>query len=149
MIMKKSSSLLLIIACVLVLGGCKKDNVDTVILQSKVYQLNAVAGSNITGTATFTEDNEGKTTVLIELEGSNTTEHPAYIRYKSASEGGPIAITLKKCTCSISETVVSKLDGGASINYDGLLKLDGHIAIYESPEDLETIVSVANIGSNE
>ena len=149
MIMKKSSSLLLIIACVLILGGCKKDNVDTVILQSKVYQLNAMSGSNITGTATFTEDDQGKTTVLIELDGSNTTEHPAFIRYNNASDGGPVAITLKKCTCSVSETVVSKLDGGASINFDGLLKLDGHITIHESPEDLETIVAFANIGSNE
>ncbi len=149
MIMKKSSSLLLVLAFALILGSCKKDSVDTVILQSKVYQLNAMAGSNITGTATFTEDSEGKTTVLIELEGTNTTEHPAFIRYNDASEGGPVAITLNECTCSVSETVVSKLDGGASINYDGLLKLDGHITIHESPEDLETIVSVANIGSNE
>ncbi len=151
--MKKSSSLLLLLAVVLVLGGCKKDNdtedIDDGILQSKVYQLQAMTGSSITGTATFTEDIDGKTTVLIQLEGSNTTEHPAFIRYNTASEGGAIAITLKECTCSVSETVVSKLDDGQSINFDGLLELDGHISIHESPEDLETIVSVANIGVNE
>lgn len=147
--MKKSSSLLLVIAFAFILGSCKKDDVDTVILQSKVYQLSAMAGSNITGTATFTEDSDGKTHVLIELDGSNTSEHPAFIRYNSASEGGPIAITLEACTCSISDTVVSELDGGASINYDGLLKLDGHISIHESTEEIETIISVANIGVNE
>lgn len=142
-------------AFVLILGACSKDDdkasedVGDDILQSKVYQLEAMAGSNITGTATFTEDVDGKTTVLIKLEGSNTTEHPAFIRYNNASEGGPVAITLKECTCSVSETVVSMLDNGESINYDGLVELDGHITIHESPQDLETIVSVANIGANE
>lgn len=145
----KSSSLLLALTFVFILGSCKKDSVDAVVLQSKVYQLNAMTDSNITGTATFTEDSEGKTHVLIELEGANTTLNPAFIRYNSADEGGPVAITLEKCTCSISDTVVSELDGGAKINFDGLLKLDGHITIHQSPEDLETIVAVANIGSNE
>lgn len=151
--MKKNTPFLLLLSFVLILGACKKDddstNEDSDILQSKVYQLQAMGGSSITGTATFTEDIDGKTTVLIKLEGSNTTEHPAFIRYNKASEGGSVAITLKECTCSVSETVVSMLDNGESINYDGLVALDGHISIHGSPQDLETIVSVANIGVNE
>lgn len=149
--MKKSSPLFLVLAMVLVLGSCKKDDNgdDSDVLQSKEYQLQAVGGSNITGTATFTEDIDGTTTVLIKLEGSNTTEHPAFIRYNTASEGGDVAITLKECTCSVSETVVSELDNGESLDFDGLLELDGHISIHGSPSDLETIVSVANIGANE
>ena len=131
------------------LSSCKKDNVDTVILQSKVYQLIATTESNITGTATFTEDSNGSTFILIELEGSNTTEHPAFIRFNNAEEGGTVAITLTECTCSVSETLVTKLDGGTSIDFDGLLKLDGHITIHESPEDIDTIVSTVNIGINE
>lgn len=148
---KKSSSFLLLLTVVLVLGSCKKDDNgdDSDVLQSKMYDLKAVDGSNITGTATFTEDIDGTTTVLIKLEGSNTTEHPAFIRYNDAAQGGDVAITLKECTCSVSETVVSELDNGESINFDGLLQLDGHITIHESPHDLETIVSVANIGLNE
>lgn len=149
--MKKTSSLLVLLAFIVILGGCKKDNdnEDTDIVQSKIYQLNAVGGSNITGTATFVEDTEGKTKILVQLEGSNTDVHPAFIRYNSASEGGPIAITLKKCTCSVGETVVSTLDCGEAIDFDGLLQLDGHISIHKGPEDLETVVSTANIGANE
>ncbi|WP_373516252.1 hypothetical protein [Pricia sp.] len=149
--MKKSTSLLVLFAFIVVLGGCKKDNATegSEILQSKVYQLEAMGGSNVSGTATFTEDIEGKTTILLELEGSTTDEHPAFIRYNSASIGGDVAITLKKCTCSVGETVVSKLDNGEPIDYDGLLRLDGHISIHQSPKNLETIVSTANIGVNE
>lgn len=145
---KLFSSLPLVLTCLIVLlGSCKKDDVDTVILQETVYNLIPLNSSGITGTATFTENSDGTTYILIELEGSNTSEHPAYIRYNSVSEGGSNAITLKDCTCAISETDVTKLDGGTSINYDGLLKFDGHVAILANKSD-DTVVAVANIGKN-
>lgn len=149
--MKKTSSLLVLFVCMVILVGCKKDNnkADTDIAQSKIYQLHAMGGSNITGTATFVEEVSGKTKILLKLEGSTTDVHPAFIRYNSASEGGDVAITLKKCTCSVGETTVSTLDNGEAIDYDGLLQLNGHISIAKSPQDLETVVSTANIGANE
>lgn len=149
--MKKSSSLLVLFVAMVIVGGCKKDNdnADTDSARSKIYQLQAMGDSDITGTATFMEEADGKTRILLELEGSTTDEHPAFIRYNSASEGGAVAITLKKCTCSVGETVVSELDNGEAIDFDGLLQLDAHISITKSPQDLETVVSTSNIGANE
>ncbi len=149
--MKKTSSLLVLFTFMVILGGCKKDNdtEDTDIAQSKIYQLQAMDDSNVTGTATFVEDVDGKTKILLKLEGSTTDVHPAFIKYNSASEGGEIAITLKKCICDVGETIVTTLDNGEAIDYDGLLQLDGHISIAKSPQDLETVVSTANIGANE
>jgi len=131
----------------LIFTSCKKDDVDTVVLQETVYQLTTLNSSGVNGTATFTENSDGTTYILIELQGSNTSEHPAFIRYNTYEEGGANAITLKDCTCLISETVVTKLDGGTSINYDGLLKFDGHVIILASKDD-DTAVAVANIGRN-
>ncbi len=144
----KSSPFFLTALALIIITGCKKDDVSTVILQSTEYRLNASNGSSITGTATFTEDSDGKTEVLIELDdGSSTAVHPAYIRFNTAEEGGAVALTLEACECAISRTTVSKLDVGTSISYEGLLKLDGHISIHESPDDY-TVISVANIGVN-
>lgn len=144
----KSSPYFFITIAFVMLTACKKDDVNTVILRSTEYQLVPVAGSNVTGTATFTEDSNKATEVLIELTGSSTATHPAYIRFNSGSEGGTIALTLKACECAVSHTVVSKLDDGTTISYDGLLKLDGHISIHESAADMGTIVAVADIGAN-
>ncbi len=143
----KSSLIPSLLVLALLFTGCKKDDVDTVVLQETVYQLTTLNMSGVGGTATFTENSDGTTYILIELEGSNTAEHPAFIRYNTFEEGGAKAITLKDCTCLISETVVTKLDGGTSINYDGLLKFDGHVAILANKDD-DTVVAVANIGRN-
>ena len=143
----KRSLLPLVLTLTLVFTGCKKDDVDTVVLQETVYQLTTLNDSGVSGTATFTENSDGTTYILIELVGSNTAEHPAYIRYNTFAEGGANAITLKDCTCLISETVVTKLDGGTAINYDGLLKFNGHVSILASKSD-DTVVAVADIGRN-
>ncbi|MFK5974589.1 MAG: hypothetical protein QM485_15085 [Flavobacteriaceae bacterium] len=144
----RSSLYTVVLLAFLIFSSCKKDDVDTVILRSTEYQLSNVGGSGVTGTATFTEDSNGTTEVLIELEGSSTAENPAFIRFNSASEGGSIALTLKSCECSVSHTVVSKLDDGTTISYDGLLKLDGHVSIHGGENNSEIIVSVTNIGAN-
>src|SRR5690606_7720552 len=133
---------------VALISGCSKDDVNTVILRSTEYQLTSANGSGITGKATFTEDNNGTTSILIELDNTDTETHPSYIRFNGDSEGGPVAITLKACTCSVGTTVVTKLDDGTPINYDGLLKLDGHISIHESRNQMDLIVATANIGRN-
>lgn len=144
----KSSPYFLLVLSLVFLTGCKSDDISSVILRSVEYRLTAVGGSNVTGTATFTEDNNGKTEVLIQLDdGSSTLVHPAYIRFNSADEGGAIALTLEACECAVSRTTVSKLDSGTPISYDDLLKLDGHISIHESPTDM-TVISVADVGEN-
>ncbi|WP_343486270.1 hypothetical protein [Allomuricauda sp. d1] len=144
----KSSPYSLMALVLLVFIGCKSDDIDSVILQSTEYRLNAVNGSGITGTATFTQDSNGSTEVLIQLDdGSSTAIHPAFIRFNNANEGGAVALTLEACECAVSRTAVTELDTGTAISYDDLLTLDGHISIHESPTDM-TVISVADIGAN-
>ena len=145
--MKKPPYLLIAFALVALIG-CGKDDVSAVVLQSTAYRLEAVGDQGITGTVTFTEDSEGKTEVLVELDdGSSVAVHPAYIRFNSLEEGGAVALTLNPCECAISRTTVSQLDVGTSISYDGLLRLDGHVSIHNTPDDY-TVISGADIGAN-
>ncbi|WP_299537131.1 hypothetical protein [Ulvibacterium sp.] len=146
--MKSSPFFLTALALILITTACKKDDVTTVILQSTEYRLQAIGPNGLTGTVTFTEDSDGKTEVLVELDdGSSVAVHPAYIRFNTLDEGGAVALTLNPCECQVSRTTVSKLDVGTSISYEGLLKLDGHVSIHESPDDY-TVISAANIGTN-
>lgn len=145
--MKSSPLAFMLIVSLIIFTGCKKDSVDTVILQQTEYELVPFNGSTVSGKATFTEDSNGSTFILIELKGTNTEKHPAYIRFDPASNSGEKAITLEPCTCQISKTLVTQLDNGNKINYAGLVKFNGHIAILESKTD-NTVVAVANIGKN-
>ena len=150
--MKKAPFYLLLITLT-ILSSCGKDDnieptgINEIIVDQIDYALSAVNGSGITGKATLTRDSNDNTTILIELENTNTEEHPAYVRFNSAAEGGPIAITLEPCTCAVSTTVVTQLDDGTSINFDKLLNLDGHVSIQDSPSN-PAVVSAVDIGSN-
>lgn len=129
--------------------GCNKDDVEkAVILQSVEYSIYDISNSNISGTATFTQEDNGSTHVLIELEGAYTSENPAYIRFNSAAEGGAVAITLKTCECAISNTTITRFDNGSPITYEGLIQLNGHITIHSGAGSQAPIVAVADIGSN-
>ena len=144
----KRIPLLLLLVSVLLTTGCGKDDINVVILQSVEYAIVPVNGSNVSGKATFTEDTSGKTEVLIELNGTSTAVYPAFIRFNTASEGGPVALTLTACECNVSHTVVTKLDNGNKISYEDLALLNGPLSIHLSNTELETVVAVANVGSN-
>ena len=145
----KSSLSILALSLALVFTGCNKDDVaEAVILQSVEYQIYDVSNSGLSGTATFTQEDNGSTHVLIELEGSYTATNPAFIRFNSAAEGGSVAITLKVCECSISNTTITQLDNGNPITYEGLLGLNGHVTIHADSSDQSAILAVADIGSN-
>ena len=150
--MKKAPYFLFI--ALAILSSCSSDDsieptgVNEIILDEKAYNLTSVGDSGITGTATFTRDSNQNTTILIELINTNTEEHPAYVRFNSAADGGPIAITLEPCTCAVSTTVVTQLDDGTPIDFDKLLNLDGHVSIQESIENPDVLVSTADIGIN-
>ncbi|MCP4976539.1 MAG: hypothetical protein GY931_10295, partial [Maribacter sp.] len=74
----------------------------------------------------------------------DTSTNPAYIRYNSAAEGGNIALSLEACTCSVSNTTITKPDNANPITYEGLLSLNGHVTILDGDQ----IIAVADIGSN-
>ena len=145
----KSSLSFLVTLFMFVFIGCNKDDVKkAVILQSVEYSIYDISNSNISGIATFTQEDNGSTHVLIELEGAFTSENPAFIRFNSASEGGSVAITLKACECAISNTTITQLDNGSPITYEGLIKLNGHITIHTGVGPQAPIAAVADIGSN-
>jgi len=142
----KSSFSILALVCTLMFTSCKKDDAATaVILQEIAYSIFDVSNSGISGTVTFTQEDNGSTHVLIELDNSDTTTNPAFINFNSAAEGGEVAITLRACECLISNTTITTFDNGNTITYEGLINLDGHITILDESGN---IVAVADIGSN-
>ena len=107
----KNSLTIFVLVLTLIFSSCNKDDVEkAVILQSVEYSIYDISNSNISGLATFTQEDNGSTHVLIELEGAFTSENPAFIRFNSAAEGGLVAITLRACECAISNTTITQLD---------------------------------------
>ncbi|MGY5848407.1 CHRD domain-containing protein [Salegentibacter sp. HM20] len=120
--------------------------------ESKVYELNAVANPDISGTAIFMENEDGTTTVEIELQNTPAGgTHPAHIHYGTAAEGGDIAVTFEPVDgdTGMSTTVVTSLDDGTSVTYEDLIAFDGYINVHLSADELETIVAQGDIGENE
>lgn len=111
------------------------------------YQLSSVNNSGVTGVASFIPNEDGTTTIYIDLENASQGIHPATVNFGTLEEGGAIAITLNECECEISETVVTQLDNGTAISFVGMMTFDGHLNIYESPTD-GTVIAQANIGAN-
>lgn len=120
--------------------------------QTTIYTLSEVESSGVSGTAEFSETQDGRTVVTLTLNGTPAGgQHPAHIHFNSAALGGDIAISLNPVNgaTGISRTVVRNTDAGASINYAGLLDFDGYINVHLSAQDLATIVAQGDIGSNE
>ncbi|MEJ2162647.1 MAG: hypothetical protein P8X60_04825, partial [Robiginitalea sp.] len=85
--------------------------------------------SSVTGVASFIPNDDGSTTVYIDLENASQGIHPATINFGSLEDGGTIAITLKECECEISETVVTQFDNGTPVSFVDLVTFDGHLNI--------------------
>jgi hypothetical protein len=117
-----------------------------------VYELSSVAVPEISGTATFIENEDNSVTV--DLDIMNTPSggtHPAHIHFNSAVEGGDIAISLAPVDGDTGQSSItfSTRDDGSAITYDELLDFDGYINVHLSADDLGTIVAQGDIGQNE
>ena len=112
------------------------------------YNLTAVNNSGTTGTAKLIRNEDGTSTIYIELTNAPEGLHPAAVHENSLDVGGDIAITLNACECLISETVITELDNGIAITFDQLMVFDGYINIYQGTESMDSIIAHANIGSN-
>jgi len=135
----------------LVISSCTKEDSDSNPSTSvKVFTLKPVSNSQISGKVTFTKNEDGSTTVLLEISNSSTDIHPAFINYNNAETGGSVAITLApiECECEASTTIVTTLDDGTPITYEQLMEFDGHLSIHQNGEHLEIIIVEGNIGSN-
>ncbi|MCM4154146.1 hypothetical protein DHD05_21365 [Arenibacter sp. N53] len=142
---------LLLLSLSLVISSCgKDDNPSDPSTSVKVFTLSSVSNSKISGKVTFKKNEDGSTTVLLEINGSSTDIHPAFIYFNDAATGGEVAITLAPidCDCESSSTVITTLDDGTPITYEQLLKFDGHIKIHQNEDHLEIIITQGNIGAN-
>ena len=135
----------------LIISGCSKDDSSAKSSTSvKLYTLSPVSNSKISGKVTFSKNEDGSTTVLLEINGSSKDVHPAFIYFNNAATGGEVAITLNPidCDCESSTTIVATLDDGTPITYEQLLKFDGHLKIHQNGDHLEIIITQGNIGAN-
>jgi hypothetical protein len=160
--MKKS--IVFLTACALIFLGCSDDDSSDIPVVNQPesegpieeipqdpervdFELASVNDSGIGGIAAFIPEDDGTTTVYIELTGTSQELHPASINFGDTESGGTAAITLKACECRISTTKVTQYDNGIAVDFAELMSFDGHLNIYQSPDD-NAIVAHANIGSN-
>ena len=142
---------LFLVSISLIISACSKDDSSSKSSTSiKLYTLSAVSNSKISGKVTFTKNEDGTTTVLLEINGSSKDVHPAFIYFNNAETGGEVAITLDPidCDCESSSTIVATLDDGTPITYEQLLKFDGHLKIHQNEDHLEIVITQGNIGAN-
>lgn len=117
----------------------------------KVYTLNAVGNSGISGTATFAERKSGFALVTIQLTGTTANgSHPSHIHGNNAATGGPIVkdLTTVNGATGKSATHIAALNDNTAITYAQLLTYNGYINVHQSSTDLATLVAQGNIGSN-
>ncbi|SHJ78898.1 hypothetical protein SAMN04487911_13725 [Arenibacter nanhaiticus] len=147
----KKYTLLFLASMLVFVSGCGKDEFPPLDpAKSRVYSLSPVANSKISGTVTFTKNDDGTTTVLIELSGSSTDVHPAFIRLGKTGSNGEIVITLEPidCDCESGISIVKTLDDGTPITFDELVKYEAYITIHQNKDHLEVIILQGNIGNS-
>jgi len=136
-------------AFLFLLLACNNDDDDPQV-ESKEYTIHEIGGSGISGVALF-EKTDGGTRITVELDGTSDGDtHPMHIHQNSASEGGPIAISLTAVNgaTGMSVTQVTETDSGDPITYEELIEYDGYINVHLSPTSLATIVAQGDIGQN-
>ncbi len=153
--MKKKILSMLLALPVLFLTSCSDDDPVLFIGASQTFELKSVINSNISGTATFIENEDSSTTVQLQLTGTPAGGmHPAHIHFNTAAEGGAVAISLGTVNgdTGFSTIVVSALNanqGGTAITYEELLNFDGYINVHLSAAEITTLVAQGDIGQNE
>jgi len=153
--MKKLFILFMLVATVTLTGCSNNDDSGMIIVdktgESKTYDLSAVSDPSISGTALFEENEDGTTTISLELKGTSSGAHPAHVHMNTAAESGDIVIDLASVDGStgMSSTVVSAFNDGTAVTYSQLLEYDGYINVHESAENLGTLIAQGDIGQNE
>ena len=121
--------------------------------REKVYNLGSYANPEITGTATFTENEDNSITIDLDLSNTPAGEQlPAHIHSGSAAEDGPILLTLGPVDGSTgkSSITINSYDDGTVVTYDTLITLDGSINVHlDEGELFWTVLAQGDIGVNE
>lgn len=146
--------LVLTLAMIAGLTSCNNDDdsiIDPPAADTKEYTLIEKSDSGVSGTVTFTKNDDGSTTVAFELEGTEDGNmHPAHIHFGNAADGGEIAISLEAVDgeTGMSTTEITELEDGTEVTYEELIEFDGYINVHLSADELETIVAQTDIGEN-
>lgn len=149
--MKNFKKLLFLFVGLALVASCDNDD-DAFVGAKKVYVLSSFAEPTISGTATFTENQDKSTTVELQLIGTpEDGMHPAHIHLNTAAESGAIALTLGTVngTTGFSTVTFSALDNGTAVSFANLLDFNGYINVHLSADALGTIVAQGDIGQNE
>lgn len=153
--MKTLKNLLLFVS-IAMLSSCSSDDINAIdnpfLGDTKTFQLASVDDPSISGTAKFIENENGSTTIELQLTGTpNGGMHPAHIHFNTAAEGGDIALTLGTVDgdTGFSTVTTAALDNAVAITYDELVAFDGYINVHLSASELGTLVAQGDIGENE
>lgn len=117
----------------------------------KVYTINELGGSGVSGTASFAERKNGKAQITLALTGTTAGgDHPAHIHAGNVATPGGIVLDLKNVSGATGKSVTSAntLRDGTAITYAQLIAYNGYINVHLSPTELATIIAQGNIGSN-
>ena len=118
---------------------------------TKVYPLNEVGGSGVSGTATFAKRKNSKALITLSLQGTTAGgDHPAHIHANNAATGGGIVLNLKNVNGATgkSATSANAFNSTTATTYDELVAYNGYVNVHLSPTVLGTFIAQGNIGSN-
>ena len=145
----KKLILFLTLAAPLLFGSCTKiDDGYIPTGDSKTYHLVSVTDPGISGTAVFTENRDGSTTITLDLQGTKAGKsHPAHIHANSAAQGSAILIDLTPVigTTGLSVTHVQSFNDGTGITYNELLDFDGYLNVHLSKDNVLKLQSTVMI----
>lgn len=116
------------------------------------YDLGTKDVEGISGTATFSERNNGEVLAELALQGTpDGGMHPAHIHENTAVETGGILLTFTPVNgdTGISLTNITKLDNGTALTFSDISELDAYINVHLSVDELSTIVAQGDIGQND
>jgi hypothetical protein len=115
----------------------------------KIYPMNSVNASGISGTVTFAERKSGFTLVTIDLTGTADINRVAHIHANSVAVTGAVVkdLSVVNGTTGKSFTHVAALNDGTAITYAQLLTYNGYAQVHISPTGGAAVAN-GNIGSN-
>lgn len=117
----------------------------------KTYQLIAVDGAQLNGSAILRERQSGGNLFEILLEGTEQSVlYPASIHANPASVGGPVLATLSPIqgNTGLSRTTLRQLADATPISYNDLVLIDAHIEITSGGIPPQEILAIGDIGVN-
>lgn len=117
--------------------------------ESREYTFVSNTDTEVVGTVTFHERNDGQTRAEIILEDFPEGSHPVHIHMNTAADSGDAVYTFANVEGPTDTLTVDidSLDDGTSITYQEFLDFNGYIDVHRSDDDDE-IIAHTDIGQN-